>query len=190
MGCKNCKKELTGKHKKIAVFCSRLCKSLYSKKHWIGKKYHKLTILEVLEKRKAKCICDCGNEATVYLHNLTRGLKNTTSCGCVWLDVIRKSNTTHGYDPKSLTYRTWVSMKARCYIPSASSYSYYGGRGIKICDKWRNDFLSFLADMGERPSKLITLDRIDSSGNYEPNNCRWATKKEQCINRRKRGAKK
>ncbi len=189
MGCKRCKKDLVGKHRNIATFCSRVCMSLYTREQWVGKRFHRLTILEVLDNRKARCLCDCGNETSVYLVNISRSVPNTTSCGCLWSEVIRKANTTHGYPRKSLTYRTWSMMKARCYIPSCSSYSYYGGKGIKVCDRWRLSFQNFLDDMGPRPSKEITLDRLNGEGQYEPSNCRWATKKEQCSNRRKREKK-
>lgn len=81
-------------------------------------------------------------------------------------------------------YETWRSMRSRCYSKNNHAYRSYGGRGIQICDRWREDFWSFVVDVGERPSKGHTLDRIDSDKNYEPGNVRWATRLEQTQNRR------
>jgi len=124
-----------------------------------------------------KCLCDCGNTT------VTRGgdLRNnhTTSCGC-----LVGFNSLHGYSD-SPTYNSWKMMRQRCFHSYRKDYKYYGGRGIGVCDRWKNDFLNFLEDMGERPTDR-TLDRIEVEGNYEPGNCRWATRSEQNKNKRKK----
>lgn len=119
------------------------------------------------------CRCDCGVEREVAQYTLTRG--RTKSCRCTF--------TTHGEANKTNEYLIWRGMLQRCRDPKAPEFPRYGGRGIRVCARWR-DYANFLADMGRRPSKQHSLDRIDNDGWYEPFNVRWATDAEQNSNKR------
>lgn len=156
----------------------------------IGEVFRRLTAIERLDvlhsNRRFRCQCLCGNQVVVNSGNLTSG--RTLSCGCLQRQRRIESHTTHGackvpgYTPE---YRIWCHIIDRCTNPRAPRFLDYGGRGIKMCDRWRNSFPQFLSDIGPRPSPKHSLDRYpDNDGNYEPGNCRWATCQQQNRNQR------
>lgn len=126
------------------------------------------------------CLCDCGGSVTVETGALRSG--NTTSCGCFGRDQRIKAQTKHGMHLHP-AYRSWTAMKKRCDAPTTVGYAEYGGRGITYCDQWKG-FEVFWDDMGATWLPGLSIDRIDSDGNYEPSNCKWSTPKEQANNRR------
>jgi hypothetical protein len=158
-----------------------------------GNRFGRLVVIKEAERRRKPsgqiirrflCQCDCGKQVTVTKYQLSSG--KTQSCGCIRTERIVALNKKydHGEHFKRL-YKIWLGMKARCYNKNETAYPDYGGRGITICDEWKNDFASFYCwSLNNNYQSNLTIDRINNNGIYEPNNCRWSTKKEQNRNTR------
>lgn len=160
-----------------------------------GQRFGKLVAVEATSKKSMSgrsrvywlCHCDCGRTANVAAINLRNGM--TRSCGCRRVDVcverIRHGDCRNG--TVTSEYRAWAAMMARCYRDGSKDYKNWGGRGIVVCKRW-HDSANFVADMGRKPTPEHSLDRINNNGNYEPGNCRWATRSVQNSNRRPFGS--
>ena len=139
-----------------------------------GRKFTRLTVVRMTAKNRYDCVCVCGKQTNVHWMNLLKG--NTKSCGCLAAERNERHITEHPL------YQTWIGMRDRCRNPNNPNYHRYGGRGIKVCKKWQENFEAFVLDMGPKPEDKNSIDRVNNEGNYEPNNCRWATHLEQLNN--------
>lgn len=151
----------------------------------LGQTFGRLTVIKQADARSPHgvmwvCRCACGRESTVRGKHLRAG--RTQSCGCLQSEQTSVRTQTHGRS-RTRVYRIWRAMINRCHYPRYPERHLYGGRGIVVCERWRESFEAFLADMGE-PAPHLSIDRIDPDGNYEAGNCRWATAAEQARNRR------
>jgi hypothetical protein len=165
-------------------------------KEYIGKKFNRLTILKEMEPtqyskgmmRNVLCKCDCGNQKVIDLNSVKRN--KSMSCGCLNKEIASKNSKTHGLAMLSTgvrhpDYDIWIKMKSRCFNKNDKSYKHYGKRGISVCYSWTSSFKTFINDLGWRPSKEYSLERIDYNKNYCPENCKWILKSEQSKNSRR-----
>lgn len=165
-------------------------------KDHIGKVYGRLTIIKETDSsiyerthtRNVLCRCSCGKEKIIDFQSVLKG--RSKSCGCYNSEVSSKNHTKHGLcvlspNKKRPEYMIWSKMKARCFTSTNKDYKYYGARGIKVCDRWKNSFALFIQDMGYKPSPKHSIERIDVNKDYSPENCKWILLSEQNKNKRK-----
>jgi hypothetical protein len=155
----------------------------------IGQTFGHLTVLAAIpreHRRTWNCLCVCGAEHEVTTGNLRNG--SIRSCGCCKEAASAAAMTKHGHNRgshRTKEYRAWAHLVGRCRNPTDAAWADYGGRGIAVCDRWAESFETFLADVGRAPSPRHSIDRIEVNGDYEPDNCRWATPAEQARNTRR-----